>query len=68
MGDCPLMFFFTLGFTVGGMFGVMVYIMSPGTLLDQAERAIVECEKTLPRNESCVVTAVRVEQDGEKNE
>ena len=46
-------------FMIGVIWGMMLYYILPGTLLTQAERAIVECEKTLPRNEHCVVTATR---------
>ena len=64
MNNCPSKFIFTSGFFLGIVFGITIYIMSYGSLLSQAQKAVVECENTLPRNESCVVTASRENNNG----
>lgn len=52
-----------VGFFLLGLFtGIIIFSMSlmviPGTTLRNAKDAIEECEKTLPRNQHCIINAI----------
>ncbi len=50
--------FFLLGIFTGIIIFSMSLMVIPGTKLKTAETAIEECEKTLPRNQHCIITAI----------
>lgn len=47
-----------LGFIVGGLFTVIFAVNFPGTITYKAISAKEECEKSLPRDQHCIITAI----------
>lgn len=53
--------FFILGICVGLIIFAMSLIFIPGTTFQQGLSAIENCEKTLPRDQHCIIMAIPVE-------
>lgn len=53
----------SLGFAVGVIFLMVIIKFLPDSKIEKYNSAIEQCEKTLPRNEHCVIVAVPVSKD-----
>ena len=54
-------------FFAGSAVGIIVFMVLlatlPGSIVRQANEALKECEKSLPRDQNCVVIALPVSKD-----
>lgn len=50
--------FTLINIALGIFIGLAIFNYFPGTLLKSARTAIEECEKTLPRDQHCIITAI----------
>ena len=61
MSNSNYMFWYGLyvGALLGMFLGLLLYPHAPKTLEYKANTLIVECEKSIPRDENCQIVAVR---------
>lgn len=50
-----------LGFILGGIFVLFTATFTPGTIVNSGKTALKECEKFLPRDQHCILTAIQKE-------
>ena len=51
----------SIGFMIGAIFTVVLVSITPGSIFKDGKAAIKECERELPRNVKCMVTAIPIE-------
>ena len=47
-----------IGFVIGILFAAFLFIVIPGSVVQQYHEAIDKCEATLPRNQHCKIIAI----------
>lgn len=47
-----------LGFLLGGLFVLITANSIPSTIVYRGKTALIECEKSLPRDQHCILTAI----------
>ena len=52
-----------ISITCGVFIVLFVVNFLPGSLFNSAKKAMNECEKTLPRNQHCIITAIPAPQN-----
>ncbi len=58
-------FMFAGGFVWGALFMAVLGTVIPGQMLSQAKEALAECERALPRDQTCRLIAVPKENKNE---
>ena len=52
---------FIFGIYFGAIILILALILIPGSVTKQGRTALEECEKSLPRDQHCIITAIPVE-------